>query len=275
MARFCSRSTAARPRGRGGATRAGLPSRAAFEPAVTKGASASRIFAAFFFDRSISYCEPSIANLTVSSASPPSMSSTNMWIVRFAIRTVPSNCRLPSSNDNGRSIDLQRHDTTTEAYRRRLIDPTATHPEGTLHRGYGLSPYRTATTPHLQREMRGRYYSCRGKHARLTAEAGVRGRREWLDGADLLRLRALLALGDLELDPLILLEAAVATGLDGGEVHEHVVTTSVLADETEPLVGVEPLHRTLCHCHLLVRRKDLHVQTHRPSWSARPRISTH
>src|SRR3954466_12086193 len=68
------------------------------------------------------------------------------------------------------------------------------------------------------------------------------------DEADLVGLRALLALRDLELDPLVLLQAAVAAGLDRGEVHEHVGATPILADETVALVGVEPLHGSLCHC---------------------------
>src|SRR4051812_48882227 len=38
------------------------------------------------------------------------------------------------------------------------------------------------------------------------------------DDADVLGLRALLALRDVELDPLVLLQRPEATGLDGGEV---------------------------------------------------------
>src|SRR4051794_16541436 len=68
------------------------------------------------------------------------------------------------------------------------------------------------------------------------------------DEADLVGLRALLALRDLELDPLVLLQAAVAAGLDRGEVHEHVGATPVLADETGALVGVAPLRGSLWHC---------------------------
>ena len=67
------------------------------------------------------------------------------------------------------------------------------------------------------------------------------------DGADLVGLRALGALGDLELDPLGLVERAVALVVDGGVVNEHVGAAAVLGDETEALLSVEPLHGALCH----------------------------
>src|SRR5215813_14378427 len=71
-----------------------------------------------------------------------------------------------------------------------------------------------------------------------------------LDGANLLRLGALLALGDLKLDPLVLLQRAVAARLDGGEVHEHVRSAAVDSDEAEALFGVEPLDGSLRHVSL-------------------------
>src|SRR5918997_1474761 len=64
---------------------------------------------------------------------------------------------------------------------------------------------------------------------------------------DLLRLRTLGSLGDLELDPLGLLERAVSLRLDRRVVHEDVGATAVLCDEAEALLRVEPLHRTLRH----------------------------
>src|SRR5699024_10362455 len=67
------------------------------------------------------------------------------------------------------------------------------------------------------------------------------------DRADALRLRALGTLGDLELDALRLLEAAVTLGLDGGVVDEDVVTDTVLGDEAVALLRVEPLVGSLCH----------------------------
>src|SRR3954465_14083593 len=68
--------------------------------------------------------------------------------------------------------------------------------------------------------------------------------------ANLLRLRALLALGDLELDPLVLFQSAVAARLDGREVDEHVSPPAVDGDEAEALVCVEPLHGSLRHAEL-------------------------
>src|SRR5262249_22321626 len=67
------------------------------------------------------------------------------------------------------------------------------------------------------------------------------------DRADVLRLRALRALGDVELDLLVLVEGLVALGLDGRVVHEDVVAAVLLRDEAETLLGVEPLHGALSH----------------------------
>src|SRR5947209_9893981 len=76
--------------------------------------------------------------------------------------------------------------------------------------------------------------------------AGPRRARRRSAGADLVGLRALLALDDLEGDPLALVEALVAVHLDGGVVDEDVLA-AVHGDEAEALLGVEPLHGALCH----------------------------
>src|SRR5690348_7400067 len=64
---------------------------------------------------------------------------------------------------------------------------------------------------------------------------------------DVLRLRALGALGDVELDLLVLVQRLVAVGLDGRVVHEDVVAAVLLRNEAETLLGVEPLHGALSH----------------------------
>src|SRR5437764_805822 len=65
--------------------------------------------------------------------------------------------------------------------------------------------------------------------------------------ADVLRLRALLALGDVEFHLLVLVEATEAARRDRREVREDVGAAVVRADEAEALVGVEPLHGTCSH----------------------------
>src|SRR3954466_3822697 len=67
------------------------------------------------------------------------------------------------------------------------------------------------------------------------------------DRPDVGGLRALLALRHVELDALVLVERAVAVGLDRREVHEDVGAAAVLCDEAEALLSVEPLHRALRH----------------------------
>src|SRR5439155_24957443 len=67
------------------------------------------------------------------------------------------------------------------------------------------------------------------------------------DGPDVRGLGALLALGEVELDLLVLLQVPVARARDGAEMHEHVGAAVVLGDEAEPLLGVEPLHGACAH----------------------------
>src|SRR5438093_3050291 len=67
------------------------------------------------------------------------------------------------------------------------------------------------------------------------------------DGSDVGALRALLALGHLVLDLLVLLEVAIAVARDRAEVHEDVGATVILSDESEALLGVEPLDGSGAH----------------------------
>src|SRR3990172_2460755 len=59
-------------------------------------------------------------------------------------------------------------------------------------------------------------------------------------------LEPLRALGHLELDLIALGQALEALGLNGVEMHEHVLAT-LLGNEAIPLRIVEPLDCTLCH----------------------------
>jgi len=98
-------------------------------------------------------------------------------------------------------------------------------------------------------------------------------RTEGLDRADVLCLRALLTLGDVELHPLVLIEAAVAVGCDGRVVDEYVRAAAVLGDEAEALLGVEPLNCALRHVRsLLGRSLDPHLagRTLRRMWPRSP-----
>src|SRR5690606_3775651 len=55
--------------------------------------------------------------------------------------------------------------------------------------------------------------------------------------------RPLLALNDVELDPLAVVQRAETAALDGAVVHEDVLLAVVTRDEAEPLLRIEPLHR--------------------------------
>src|SRR5918994_2092933 len=63
--------------------------------------------------------------------------------------------------------------------------------------------------------------------------------------------RTLLALHDLELNPIAFGERAEALRLNGREVHEAVLLPVLGGDETKTLLIVEPLHGAgdTRHCH--------------------------
>src|SRR3954451_8898421 len=91
---------------------------------------------------------------------------------------------------------------------------------------------------------------------------------------DVRRLRALLALLDVERDALALVERAVPAALDRRVVDEDVRSTTVRGGEAEPLLRVEPLHCSFGHSLLLaeaVHRGPAIAQslpdTHDPSLS--------
>src|SRR4029077_9058794 len=96
--------------------------------------------------------------------------------------------------------------------------------------------------------------------------------------ANLLGPGALVASGDGELDPLVVLEAAVAVSLDGGVVDEDVRRAVIGGDETIALVRVEPLHCALSHV-LSCRgghrdARDVHPGLWRPPVIPRPGLET-
>ena len=75
--------------------------------------------------------------------------------------------------------------------------------------------------------------------AATTADATTNGAA--IERDDVLSLRALLSLADLELHLLTFLELAEPAALDRGEVHEAIFSTIIRRDETVTLLCVEPL----------------------------------
>src|SRR4051794_5105015 len=76
---------------------------------------------------------------------------------------------------------------------------------------------------------------------------GLRSRAGLLDRADVLRLRALGALRDVERHLLVFLQRLEAAALDRREVREEVLAAVVGRDEAEALGIVEPLDGTCAH----------------------------
>src|SRR5262249_47020558 len=72
---------------------------------------------------------------------------------------------------------------------------------------------------------------------------------------DLVRLQALGALPGGGFHPLVLFQDAVAAHVDRRVMHEDVGAAVVGCYKTEALIGVEPLHGSLCH--LLVSFQDV------------------
>jgi hypothetical protein len=61
------------------------------------------------------------------------------------------------------------------------------------------------------------------------------------------RLRAFLALRDVVLDLLVILEVSVTLTRDRAEVHKHVCAAVLGSDESEALLRAEPFHGSSCH----------------------------
>jgi hypothetical protein len=76
--------------------------------------------------------------------------------------------------------------------------------------------------------------------------------RSGSDADDVLGRRTLLALDDVELDALTLVQVLEALTLNRGVMDEAILATVLARDEAETLLSVEPLDRTLnAHVHLL------------------------
>src|ERR687897_1508724 len=69
----------------------------------------------------------------------------------------------------------------------------------------------------------------------------------WLDGGDVIRLHAFLALSSLVRDLGALIEALEAVTRYARVVNEEVLATLVGGDEAVALIVVEPLYRSLGH----------------------------
>jgi len=66
-----------------------------------------------------------------------------------------------------------------------------------------------------------------------------------LDGGDSDSLWAFRALGDVELDALIVVKRAIAVRLNLRMMNEHILCAAVWSDEAEALIAVEPLDGSL------------------------------
>src|SRR6187551_3042492 len=87
----------------------------------------------------------------------------------------------------------------------------------------------------------------RTTHEAPPSRVGPRNVGSGSESPDVLRLGALGALGDVELNLLVLVEGLVALRLNRRVVHEDVVAAVLLRNEAETLLGVEPLHGALSH----------------------------
>src|ERR1051325_5309575 len=101
--------------------------------------------------------------------------------------------------------------------------------------GTGAAAYRrTSRVYRIETQARLRVAcSVGGEKARNPRRSAGFWNRRRLDGADALGLRPLLALPDLELNPLALVQGLEAGAGNLGVVDEDVGTATVLRDETE------------------------------------------
>src|SRR5215216_2076362 len=88
-------------------------------------------------------------------------------------------------------------------------------------------------------------FTYRSMHPTIDAVTGRETER--LDGGDVVRLHALLALGSLVGDLGTLLKTLEAVTCYTAVVHEEILTALVGGDEAVAFIVVEPLHCSLGH----------------------------
>src|SRR6266404_1403041 len=111
-----------------------------------------------------------------------------------------------------------------------------------------IRPRRSAAHARSMSARRSVPFADRHEGCRSRAARGMRpgnGGTATSEGADVLRLRPLLALRDVELHALTLVEGLVALRLDRRVVDEDVSAAVGRRDEAEALLAVEPLHGPL------------------------------
>src|SRR5262249_12517357 len=168
--------------------------------------------------------------------------------------------------------DADRDGGDLEVHRGGALRPAVRHPDGRRsHRDHPAGDRGAALPAADHRRPDRRWGEVAGRHAAaaLTSRVGAAavaagsGRRARATGPtgschpggvsrrserpDVVRLWSLLALDDLELDPLVLLQRPVPGHLDRGEVGEDVGPAAVRGDEPVALLRVEPLDRALRH----------------------------
>ena len=156
--------------------------------------------------------------------------------------------RLPEAAHVGASLALDVHVVSDV---RRLLEGTVctaklSWPGGSHAWRWGgdIPPDSCVRVGTIQFVVAARGRGCAGSGMALAADASG-------NDPDVFRLGSLLALGDVELDLLPFLQAAVATTSDRAEMHEHVLAAAVDRDEAIAFVAVEPLHSALRHLDLL------------------------
>src|SRR5689334_20847078 len=105
----------------------------------------------------------------------------------------------------------------------------------------GSAPSSPTSTPEQESDEPGRRSTAVGAGR---AAASVTRRPGGSEDADVRGLRALGALGNVELDALVLVKAAEAARRDRRVVGEQVGAATVGSDEPETLFAIEPFHCT-------------------------------
>lgn len=82
-----------------------------------------------------------------------------------------------------------------------------------------------------------------------------------LDSGHSDRLGAFGALGDLELNSLILLKSAKTAPLDLGMVDEDVLLAAIRGDKSEAFFGIEPFHSSLRHTNFSLLQSGCNLDT--------------
>ena len=178
----------------------------------------------------------------------PRWRSLLLWQLTEALLWVPRMLWYLGADNRGVGVEWSQHVAEVLYVDRTVEQPGAEHARPRA--GRVSDPLPLSGAPSAMRSVLACLIRCPPRRRRDPARIAGSSVRSF-DGSDRANvrcLRTLLALREVVLHLLVLVQIAVPLAGDGAEVYEHVGAAVLRSDEAETLLGAEPLHGSCCHC---------------------------